>query len=67
MGTQAMVDYHTELFSTVLPDVNFYKLHGKMTQAERTEVFKSFRSYESGILMCSVRIYIYISKYLCFW
>ncbi|XKL67510.1 hypothetical protein PGB90_003001 [Kerria lacca] len=53
MGTQAMVDYHTELFSTVLPDVNFYKLHGKMTQAERTEVFKSFRSYESGILMCS--------------
>lgn len=56
MGTQSMVDYHTELFSTVLPDINFYKLHGKMTQVERTEVFKSFRSYENGVLLCSVRI-----------
>ncbi|XP_065200467.1 probable ATP-dependent RNA helicase DDX31 [Planococcus citri] len=53
MGTQSMVDYHTELFSTVLPDINFYKLHGKMTQVERTEVFKSFRSYENGVLLCS--------------
>lgn len=56
MGTQAMVDYHTELFATVLPNINFYKLHGKMTQVERTDVFKSFRSFENGVLMCSVCI-----------
>lgn len=56
MGTQAMVDYHTELFATVLPNINFYKLHGKMNQVERTDVFKSFRSFQNGVLMCSVSI-----------
>lgn len=53
MGTQAMVDYHTELLSTVLTNINFYKLHGNMTQVERTDVFKSFRSSANGILLCS--------------
>lgn len=63
MGTQAMVDYHTELFATVLPNINFYKLHGKMTQVERTDVFKSFRSFQNGVLMCSVCILYLVEVY----
>uniref|UniRef100_A0A1B6DU77 ATP-dependent RNA helicase n=1 Tax=Clastoptera arizonana TaxID=38151 RepID=A0A1B6DU77_9HEMI len=56
MATQAMVDYHIELFSTVLKTITstkFMKLHGNMEQHERTEVFKSFRQAEIGVLMCT--------------
>ncbi|KAL1131542.1 hypothetical protein AAG570_011159 [Ranatra chinensis] len=54
MATQDMVDYHTNLLSTVLPKTaEFYKLHGNMLQAERVEVFKSFRNSSSGVLLCT--------------
>lgn len=67
MATQDMVDYHTEILSSVLTkpvdeddddseplvDVEFFKLHGSMTQKERTEVFKTFRLAKSGVLLCT--------------
>ncbi|XP_024873332.1 probable ATP-dependent RNA helicase DDX31 [Temnothorax curvispinosus] len=67
MATQDMVDYHTEILSSVLTkpiddddedsdplvDVEFFKLHGNMTQKERTEVFKTFSQAKSGVLLCT--------------
>ncbi|XP_033321802.2 ATP-dependent DNA helicase DDX31 [Megalopta genalis] len=67
MATQDMVDYHTEILSSVLGkpvddededsdplvDVEFFKLHGSMTQKDRTEVFKTFRQARSGVLLCT--------------
>ncbi|XP_053987364.1 probable ATP-dependent RNA helicase CG8611 [Hylaeus volcanicus] len=67
MATQDMVDYHTEILSTVLTkpvdeddedsdplvDIEFFKLHGNMTQKERTEVFKTFRLAKTGVLLCT--------------
>lgn len=93
MATQDMVDFHTELFSSVLGtrekakdtgdldvdsdvedeygllekkddeeadesdpsliDIEFFKLHGNMAQKDRTDVFKSFRSATSGVLLCT--------------
>ncbi|XP_029166347.1 probable ATP-dependent RNA helicase DDX31 isoform X2 [Nylanderia fulva] len=67
MATQDMVDYHTEILSSVLTkpvddddedsdplvDVEFFKLHGNMTQKERTEVFKTFSQTKSGVLLCT--------------
>ncbi|XP_069676917.1 ATP-dependent DNA helicase DDX31 isoform X2 [Periplaneta americana] len=55
-ATQDMVDYITELMSSVVGqsyDVEFFKLHGSMTQKERTDVFKTFRSADSGVLLCT--------------
>lgn len=68
MATQDMVDYHTEILSSILTkpmddndedsdplvDVEFFKLHGNMTQKERTEVFKTFNQAKSGVLLCTV-------------
>ncbi|XP_011637904.1 probable ATP-dependent RNA helicase DDX31 [Pogonomyrmex barbatus] len=66
MATQDMVDYHTEILSSVLTkptdddedsdplvDVEFFKLYGNMTQKERTEVFKTFNQAKSGVLLCT--------------
>lgn len=67
MATQDMVDYHTEILSSVLTkpvddddedsdplvDVEFFKLHGNMTQKERTEVFRTFSQANSGVLLCT--------------
>ncbi|KYN30459.1 hypothetical protein ALC56_15155 [Trachymyrmex septentrionalis] len=67
MATQDMVDYHTEILSSILTkpiddddedsdpmvDVEFFKLHGNMTQKERTEVFKTFSQAKSGVLLCT--------------
>ncbi|XP_017767100.1 PREDICTED: probable ATP-dependent RNA helicase CG8611 [Eufriesea mexicana] len=67
MATQDMVDYHAEILSSVLTkpideddddsdplvDVEFFKLHGSMSQKERTEVFKTFRLAKSGVLLCT--------------
>ncbi|XP_046403874.1 probable ATP-dependent RNA helicase DDX31 [Ischnura elegans] len=36
-----------------LTDVEFFKLHGNMTQTDRTEVFKSFREVDAGVLFCT--------------
>lgn len=68
MATQDMVDFYAEIFPTILRnpmdendedsdslvDVEFFKLHGNMTQKERTEVFKTFRQAKSGVLLCTV-------------
>ncbi|XP_011256836.2 probable ATP-dependent RNA helicase CG8611 [Camponotus floridanus] len=68
MATQDMVDYHTEILSSILTEsvddnddedsdplvnVEFFKLHGNMTQKERTEVFKTFSRAKSGVLLCT--------------
>ncbi|KYM76369.1 hypothetical protein ALC53_13396 [Atta colombica] len=67
MATQDMVDYHTEILSSILTksiddddensnplvDVEFFKLHGNMIQKERTEVFKTFSQAKSGVLLCT--------------
>ena len=67
MATQDMVDYHTEILSSVLTkpvdednddsdplvDVEFFRLHGSMTQKDRTDVFKTFRLAKSGVLLCT--------------
>lgn len=101
MATQDMVDFHTEMLSTVLGtrekktgevdedsdledeygllkkkdeneeddkdpslvDIEFFKLHGNMTQKERTDVFKTFRSATSGVLLCTVRTKTFILNY----
>lgn len=67
MATQDMVDYHVKMFSVLTKsvyeddedseppvDVEFFKLHGNMTQKERTQVFKTFRQAKSGVLLCTV-------------
>lgn len=72
IATQDMVDFHTELLSAGLAlaqgydsddedsppqaDIQFFKLHGNMSQSERTQVFKTFRKSHSGVLLCTVRI-----------
>lgn len=74
MATQDMVDYHTEILSSILTkpandddedsdplvDVEFFKLYGNMTQKERMEVFKTFRQARSGVLLCTVSLILYI-------
>lgn len=62
MATQDMVDYHTELLSTVLSNTaDFLRLHGNMTQNDRTHVFQSFKNAQSGVLICTVS-YIILFK-----
>ena len=68
MATQDMIDFHANILSSILGkpideededsdplvDVEFFKLHGSMTQKERTEVFKTFRQAKTGVLLCTV-------------
>ncbi|XP_037074046.1 probable ATP-dependent RNA helicase DDX31 [Pollicipes pollicipes] len=58
MNTQDMVDYHAALLETCLPgrgpaDLRFFRLHGSMTQADRTGVFTEFRTARAGVLICT--------------
>ncbi|KAI4503859.1 hypothetical protein M0802_001262 [Mischocyttarus mexicanus] len=67
MATQDMVDFYTEILSAILTkstdeedeesdplvDVEFLKLHGNMSQKERTEVFKNFRLANTSVLLCT--------------
>ncbi|XP_055615640.1 probable ATP-dependent RNA helicase CG8611 isoform X2 [Toxorhynchites rutilus septentrionalis] len=39
--------------SILLPNVSFFKLHGKMTQIERSSVFREFRESKSAVLLCT--------------
>lgn len=57
MATQDMVDFYTELLTTVLTSLAMFKLHGNMTQVERMDVFKSFKSADHGVLFCTVRYF----------
>lgn len=54
MATQDMVDFYTELLTTVLTCLTMFKLHGNMTQVERMDVFKSFKAANHGVLFCTV-------------
>lgn len=68
MATQDMIDYHAQILSSILNEpvddededsdplvnVEFFKLHGSMTQKDRTEVFKTFKQTNSGVLLCTV-------------
>lgn len=54
MATQDMVDFYTELLTTVLTGLTMFKLHGNMTQVERMVVFKSFKAANHGVLFCTV-------------
>lgn len=74
MATQDMVDYHTDILSSVLTkpmddddedsdplvDVEFFKLHGNMKHAERKEIFKTFRQTKSGVLLCTVSLVFFV-------
>ncbi|XP_014223293.1 probable ATP-dependent RNA helicase DDX31 [Trichogramma pretiosum] len=66
MATRGMVEFYTEILSTVLcePDneeygvglntldnVQFFKLHGDMAQKDRDKTFKDFCAAESGVLL----------------
>uniref|UniRef100_A0A0A9YS49 ATP-dependent RNA helicase n=1 Tax=Lygus hesperus TaxID=30085 RepID=A0A0A9YS49_LYGHE len=52
MATQDMVDFYMDLIPSVLSStVKFFKLHGNMSQGDRTEVFNSFRKSEKGVLL----------------
>ncbi|PSN52014.1 putative ATP-dependent RNA helicase DDX31 [Blattella germanica] len=61
-ATQDMVDYHTKLLQYGLTGIEFFKLHGNMTQNERTQVFKTFRAAESGVLLCTVSEAVYFDN-----
>ncbi|XP_028968258.1 probable ATP-dependent RNA helicase DDX31 [Galendromus occidentalis] len=58
LPTQGVVDFYLNLFSGIMAEalldsgykVNFYRLHGTMSQHDRTEVFTQFRGRESGVL-----------------
>lgn len=54
MATQDMVDFYTDLLTTVLTNLTMFKLHGNMTQVERMDVFKSFKNANHGVLLCTV-------------
>ncbi|XP_015126837.1 probable ATP-dependent RNA helicase DDX31 isoform X2 [Diachasma alloeum] len=67
MATQDMIDFYAEVLplilrkprddgdddSEALVNVEFFKLHGSMSQKERTEIFKTFRQARSGVLLCT--------------
>ncbi|XP_064484441.1 probable ATP-dependent RNA helicase DDX31 [Ornithodoros turicata] len=58
MATQDVVDFEQSAFSAVLGSmfedtgrrINFFKLHGEMSQHDRAEVFKKFREASTGVL-----------------
>lgn len=65
MATQDMVDYHHDLFNSVINSVVkkkilFSKLHGNMTQQERFKIFNDFRQSTSGVLMCTVSSHYFL-------
>uniref|UniRef100_A0A336M221 ATP-dependent RNA helicase n=1 Tax=Culicoides sonorensis TaxID=179676 RepID=A0A336M221_CULSO len=37
----------------LLPGLKFFKLHGSMTQVERSSVFKEYRNAKAGVLLCT--------------
>lgn len=58
MSSRDSVDFHCDLFEKSFSSVAklrlvFFKLHGSMSQSERTSVFKSFSGATRGILFCT--------------
>ncbi|RHZ68900.1 hypothetical protein Glove_292g64 [Diversispora epigaea] len=39
--------------STIIPNTTLYKLHGELSQADRTTIFNNFSKAETGILFCT--------------
>ncbi|XP_059487931.1 probable ATP-dependent RNA helicase DDX31 [Neocloeon triangulifer] len=39
--------------SILSTNIHFFRLHGNMTQKDRTETFKTFRDTHSGVLLCT--------------
>lgn len=74
VATQDLVDYHSTLMQKVLNEENydsdsenevgvtcgvtFFKLHGSMSQQDRTKVFKEFRAAKTGVLFCTVSFFL---------
>ena len=59
MPTQQSVDFHHDLFQSVLSegednDLNLFKLHGEMPQKDRTQIFQKFSKLKDGLLLCTV-------------
>ena len=65
LSTQGSVDFHERLLATTLQNcrlgeekeessVDVYKLHGDMSQKDRTKIFNEFSSAKNGVLMCTV-------------
>lgn len=58
LSSRDSVDFHCDLFKECLHShskarLTFFKLHGSMSQSERTSVFKTFSDAETGILFCT--------------
>jgi len=58
LSSRDSVDFHCDLFKESLHSfsklhLTFFKLHGNMSQSERTGVFKHFSEAKSGILFCT--------------
>lgn len=58
MSSRDSVEFHCNLFEKSLSSVAkvrlvFFKLHGNMSQSERTSVFKSFSDATRGIMFCT--------------
>lgn len=45
-------------------DIEFFRLHGNMTQKDRTDVFKTFRHAKTGVLFCTVGSFTYSNFYI---
>ncbi|XP_011506578.1 PREDICTED: probable ATP-dependent RNA helicase CG8611 [Ceratosolen solmsi marchali] len=70
MATQDMIDYHEQILSSILNQpiddededsdalvgIEFFKLHGNMSQKDRTEVFKIFKQANNGVLLCTLTL-----------
>lgn len=58
LSSRDSVDFHCDLFKECLHSfsklqLTFFKLHGNMSQSERTDVFKNFSEAKSGVLFCT--------------
>ncbi|XP_028515848.1 probable ATP-dependent RNA helicase DDX31 isoform X2 [Exaiptasia diaphana] len=55
LSSRDSVDFHHSLFQSILQidNLKLFKLHGNMSQTERTEVFKDYSSCAAGVLLCT--------------
>ncbi|XP_068723873.1 ATP-dependent DNA helicase DDX31-like isoform X2 [Montipora capricornis] len=58
LSSRDSVDFHCDLFKECIlsfseSQLAFFKLHGNMSQQERTAVFKNFSQAKNGILLCT--------------
>ncbi|KAK7595137.1 hypothetical protein V9T40_001570 [Parthenolecanium corni] len=52
LSSCACVDYFYSVLRNLLPEINFYALHGKM-KSKRSTIFGQFRNVQSGVLLCT--------------